>query len=116
MTVSFQTLHAGEDTVLQVSGEVDLDNRDELRTMISELVEAGVRRLVVDLTEVSFIDSSGLGALLGGRSSLVEVGGWMRLVISNPHVMKVFTITNLTEVFEIHSTRDQALVGPPSSA
>lgn len=85
MPVALATeLHDGDESAsLSVSGELDLASAPELRAAIGELLGAGIRHLEVDLDECSFLDSSGLGALLWGHHRLRAAGG--DLVAVNVH-------------------------------
>lgn len=100
-----------ERTVVSVSGEIDLATQGQLRNELNELIVAGKVDLVLDLTGVSFVDSTGLGALIGTRRRVHGFHGSLALVIPDDAVMKVFTITGLEKVFDIHTTLDDALAG-----
>lgn len=96
-------------TVVTVSGEIDLATQGQLRAQLNELIVAGKVNLVLDLSGVSFVDSTGLGALIGARRRVHAFNGSLALVIPNESVMKVFAITGLVKVFDIHDTLDAAL-------
>jgi anti-sigma B factor antagonist len=76
-----------------------------------ELVEEGHIRIIVNLEEVGFLDSSGLGALVGGLKRVNERGGRLVLVCPEGSPLKVLTITGLDKVFAIHGSVDDALRG-----
>jgi anti-sigma B factor antagonist len=97
--------------VLAVSGEVDVYTAPRLREKLVELVSAGHRQVVVDLDGVEFLDSTGLGVLVGGLKRLRSHEGDLALVCTQPRILKVFEITGLTKAFSIHSTVDQAVAG-----
>ncbi len=99
----------GEWTVLDVGGEVDLYTAPSLRDRIGQLAEAGASRIVVNLGDVGFIDSSGLGVLVQGLKRLREAGGDLALVVSDGPTLKVLAITGLDKVFAIHSSVPDAL-------
>jgi anti-sigma B factor antagonist len=96
-------------TVVTVSGEIDLATQGQLRAQLNDLVVAGHVDLVIDLSRVTFVDSTGLGALIGARRRVHAFHGSLSLVIPDESVMKVFTITGLEKVFAIHRTLDAAL-------
>lgn len=96
-------------TVVTVSGEIDLATQGQLRAKLNDLVVAGHVDLVLDLSGVDFVDSTGLGALIGTRRRVHAFHGSLALVIPNEAVMKVFTITGLEKVFDIHDTLEAAL-------
>ncbi|MGH9056731.1 MAG: STAS domain-containing protein [Acidimicrobiales bacterium] len=96
-------------TVLTVSGEVDVYSAPRLREKLVELVSQGHRQVVVDLEGVDFLDSTGLGVLVGGLKRLRSHDGDLSIVCSQARVLKVFEITGLTTVFNISDTVDEAL-------
>jgi anti-sigma B factor antagonist len=95
--------------VVDVKGEVDLYTSPRLREKIVELVEDGQIRIVVNLGEVGFLDSSGLGALVGALKRVNERGGRLVLACPDGSPLKVLTITGLDKVFAIHDSVDDAL-------
>ena len=111
MDLSFEKRAVGGKTVLAVSGDVDLHTAPQLRDRIRTLVDEGARALVIDMTGVEFLDSTGLGTLLGSRKQLVALDGRLALAGLSDHVLKVFEITSLDQVFDIHPTVDAALRG-----
>jgi anti-sigma B factor antagonist len=97
--------------VVAVSGEVDVYSAPTLKENLTDLLKSGVNTVVVDLTEVAFLDSTGLGALVEARSATTEVGGSLPLVCNQERILKLFAITGLDGVFSIHSTVDDAVSG-----
>ena len=95
--------------VIDLKGEVDLYTAPEFKQHLLEQVENGVLRVVVDFSDTTFIDSTTLGVLVGGVKRLRPVGGQLILVCSDRNIVKIFEITGLHRVFEIHSTREDAL-------
>jgi anti-sigma B factor antagonist len=98
-----------ETHVIQLGGEVDLYTAPEFKERLVELIENGKTKIVVDLSEATFIDSTTLGVLVGGVKRLRPAGGSLALVCSDQNITKIFEITGLDRVFPIHSTRDEAL-------
>jgi anti-sigma B factor antagonist len=94
--------------ILAVKGEVDVYTAPRLRERIVELVSQGKHQIVVDLEGVDFLDSTGLGVLVGGLKRLRSHDGDLSLVCTQPRILKVFEITGLTKVFSIHDTVDAA--------
>jgi anti-sigma B factor antagonist len=88
---------------------LDAHNSAELKDRFQRLLEEGGRRLVVDLSSVNFIDSSGLGALLSGYKNATQRGG--TLILSGPkaRVRAMFELTRLNRVFEIYPRLQEAL-------
>jgi anti-sigma B factor antagonist len=99
--------------VLQVTGEVDVYTAPALREHMQDLSAKGVVHLIVDLGRVDFLDSTGLGVLIGGLKRLREAGGSLALVICTPRVLRVFQITGLTKALAIHRSAEDAISADP---
>lgn len=93
----------GDVVVVAFAGEVDVYTASELRDAISKVLAAGHRRIVCDLTDVGFLDSTGLGVLVGRLKAVRMLEGQMRLVITAPRVLRNFKITGLEDVFAVDS-------------
>ena len=109
MEVSVSRPAADDVPVVAVSGEVDVYSAPELKQSLTGLLHAGAKSVVVDLTEVAFLDSTGLGALVEVRAAASESGGALPIVCSQERILKLFTITGLDGVFSIYSNVDEAL-------
>ena len=109
MDLSLATRPEGDRTVVEVGGEIDVYTAPSLRERLNELVAAGHYDLVVDMEKVEFLDSTGLGVLVGGLKRVRSYDGTLRLVCSQEKILKVFRITGLTKVFPIHATLQEAL-------
>jgi anti-sigma B factor antagonist len=105
-----------ETHVIELGGEVDLYTAPEFKERLVELIESGKTKIVVDLSDATFIDSTTLGVLVGGVKRLRPAGGSLALVCSDQNITKIFEITGLDRVFPIHETRDQALSSVASAA
>ena len=90
--------------LITVSGEVDLATSPDVDTAIIAAIESGSSSLVIDLTDVSFMDSSGLGVIVRGLKRCREADKDLDLVITNERVLKVFGITGLDQVIPIHDS------------
>jgi anti-sigma B factor antagonist len=96
--------------VLVVGGEVDYEVSPQLKVRLMKAIKAGTRRLVLDLTDVSFIDSTAIGVIAAAVERLDEVGGGSVAVVStHEKVMQIFEITGLDNVLTVHSSREDAL-------
>ncbi len=111
MDVSVASTTEGGVPVVAVSGEVDVYSAPALKERFAELVRSGASTLVVDLTDVAFLDSTGLGALVEARALTGDAGGTLPIVCTQERILKLFTITGLDSVFVIHPTVDDALAG-----
>lgn len=96
--------------VVAVHGEVDLFTVPEFKDRISRPIEAGKTRVIVDLSKVTFIDSSSLGVLIGAHKRLAaEAGSGLVVVVAERAIANTFKITGLDQVFEIVANREDAL-------
>ena len=99
-------------TVLSPQGEIDFATGPQLKSAITETLVAGEVHLVVDLLRVEFIESTGLGALIGGRRRAFAMGGSLSLVCAEEQMLKLFRITGLDKVFAIFPSLAAATVRP----
>lgn len=109
MEVSVTSHERGHYTVVEVVGEIDVYTASVLREKLAEIIDAEHTDVIVDLTGVGFLDSTGLGVLVGALKKVRGYGGRLLLVIDQEKVMKVFRITALTQVFTIHDSLEAAL-------
>ena len=101
---------AGKDShVVAVTGEIDLFTAPEFKQAVLSAIEAGAKRVVVDLIEVTFIDSSSLGVLIGAHRRLKARGGQLVVVCDRESILKTFRITGLDGVFTLAGSVDEAL-------
>ena len=97
-------------TVLEPKGKITIGVGDvALREAVSEALEAGARNILVDLGEVTTIDSSGIGELVSAYTTVTNRGGKLKLVNLPPKVTDILQITQLISVFEVFETVDEAL-------
>ncbi|MCW2785106.1 MAG: anti-anti-sigma factor [Marmoricola sp.] len=109
MDLSLDTRHQGDRTIVAVGGEIDVYTAPKLRDKITELVNAGHHDLLIDMENVEFLDSTGLGVLVGGLKKIRAQDGSMVLICSQDRLLKIFRITGLAKVFTIHPTEAAAL-------
>ena len=111
MELQLATRHEGEVSVVSARGEVDVFSAPGLDTELDALIAAGNPRLVVDLSEVAFLDSTGLGVLVKALKHAREAGGWLHLVITSDRIRKIFEITGLDASIPIFDTAQDAITG-----
>ena len=97
--------------VLRVSGEVDIQTSPILDEHLKSAHAEGASSIVVDLGEVTFLDSTGLSVLIAALKRCQSAGGSMRLVSPQPNVRRVLEVTGLTDVFQVESTLDEETPG-----
>ena len=96
-------------TILAVEGEIHVSTAPEFSELLNRAVDDGQIRLVLDLSGVAFIDSTGLSVLLNALRRVTRAGGAMALVCSNPTVLRLFEITRLDSTFDIYAELDPAV-------
>lgn len=107
--MSFEEVDQSTHVVLAPQGKFNLVAAPPLKTRIDDLVAAGRVRLIVDLHAVDFIDSSGLGALIGGLKSARQQGGDLRIAAAGEQVRAVLKLTNLDRILAPYTTIEEAL-------
>ena len=110
MNVTVETRSDGV-TVLRPSGRLDLLSAAQMKRRLAEEVAAGHPRLVIDLSDVPFIDSSGLGALIGGLKAARLAGGDLRIARPGEQVRVSLELTTLDRVLHPYPTLEAALAG-----
>jgi anti-sigma B factor antagonist len=95
--------------VVVVHGEADLHVAPELRDRFTAVIDDGAKRVLVDLSDTDFIDSMGLGVLLGSTKRLRADGGQLELIVTKPDIRRIFEITMLDRILAIHPSREVAL-------
>ncbi len=96
-----QLERADSESVVHLHGAIDLFNAAQLRTCIEELADGGERRIVLDMADLEFIDSSGLGALIAGMRRLRPTGGEIVLRSSRRTTTKLLEATGLIQVLTV---------------
>jgi anti-sigma B factor antagonist len=96
-------------TVVQVEGQLIVGNRQELKDLVGKAIDAGDRKFLIDFAGAGYIDSSGLGALVGLSRRVRDAGGELRLSGLNEDLRSLFELTKLDTLFAIADTPEQAL-------
>lgn len=98
----------GDVGLLKISGEVDVYTSPRLRTAMLEHLDGGCSSLIVDLADVDYLDSSGLGTLVAGLKRSKEQGGQVYLVSPKPRIVRVLEVTGLDQVFSVLGSVEEA--------
>jgi len=109
--MSFKITQQDDVTVIEVTGQLIVGNRQELKDDVIKLLESGSRKFLVDFEDTAYIDSSGLGVLVSLSKKIREKGGELRLANLNEDLRTLFELTKLDTLFFIASTREEALKG-----
>ena len=97
--------------VIDVEGTIDISTAPRLRELLIDLVSTDNCQLIVNMDKVEFLDSTGLGVLVGGLKRVRAHDGSLDLACTRERILKLFRITGLTNVFGIHQTVNQAIAG-----
>jgi anti-sigma B factor antagonist len=103
-------------TVVRISGEIDVFTSPRLREELLGIIDGGAQHLVVDLGEVTFLDSTGLGVLVGIYHRLRARDGTMSFVGANDRVRRVFHVTQLTKIFVLYNSLEDAIAAHEATA
>jgi anti-sigma B factor antagonist len=95
--------------VFELVGSLDIATSPTVRAALTSASERGNHRLIVDLTKVDFLDSTGLGALIGGQRRAKEFNGEVRLVAKEGQILRLLRITGLLKVFAVYARLEDAL-------
>ncbi len=106
MQLRIDDTQEGPRTILAVSGEVDLATAPNLRQRVVQAIDDGARQVVVDLSDVGFMDSTGLGVLIGGLKRLRQRDGNLVVVSPSEPVAKILEVTGLMDVLGVVDSVD----------
>ncbi|MGA8099343.1 MAG: STAS domain-containing protein [Candidatus Cybelea sp.] len=107
LTIDLKTEGGGETLIFKLRGSLDLATAPTIRAGLAEATEKGSQRLIVDLTQLEFLDSTGLGVLIGAHRRAAEHGGSFRLIVTDGPILRLLNITGLIGVFAVfHSLAD----------
>ena len=110
---TFEVAEYGRWAVMRVMGEIDMATAPRLRQHVQTVTARGPEGLVLDLDQVEFIDSTGLGVMVGAAKRMRINDGQLRIVCSQPHLNELFELTRLNEVFDLYETLEDALHDVP---
>lgn len=102
--MEMETRVEGEAAVVSCTGRLNMVAAPRLKSQVDEAIAGGTTKIVVDLSGTSFIDSSGLGALVSGLKAARQAGGDLRLAGAGEQVRTVLSLTNLDRVLRSHAT------------
>jgi anti-sigma B factor antagonist len=102
---------AGGAVVFRLDGRLDLVSAGETKACMVDTVKSGQRRLVVDMSNVDFVDSSGLGAIIGVLKAARQAGGDLRLARPTSQLISILELTMLNRVLRPYETVEEALAG-----
>ena len=109
LTIDVQAAEGGSAQVFVLHGSLDIATSPTARAALVEAADRGEHEIIVDLTRVEFLDSTGLGALIGAQRRAKEHGGQLRLVAGEGQILRLLRITGLLGVLPVYPNIDAAL-------
>jgi anti-sigma B factor antagonist len=109
--VEFQIIqrNANDVVILDIHGNLDSQSAPLLKVRLESLISFGHNKIVINLSDVDFIDSTGVGSLIFGQRIVNPISGGIHIIGLSPQNLNVFSVLNLTEVFSIMPTEDVAV-------
>jgi anti-sigma B factor antagonist len=108
LSIDLKTENNGETLLFKLRGSLDLATSHTIRAALSEAAQKGAHGLIIDLTQLEFLDSTGLGALIGAHRRAAERGGSLRLVVRDGPIARLLNITGLVGVFAVYHSLEDA--------
>ncbi|MEQ8190368.1 MAG: STAS domain-containing protein [Candidatus Eremiobacterota bacterium] len=96
---------------INIEGEIDVYTSPKVKEALNDLIQKGNNNIIVNLEGVSYIDSTGLGVLIGALKRVKENNGDIKLVCTNLQIKKIFDITGLVKIFELYDSEELAIKG-----
>lgn len=109
MDLALSSSLVGSVHVLRVGGEIDMDTAPVLREELVRLLHQGRARIVIDMSGVTFLDSSGIHVLIGSLRRARSLHGWLRVAGVDDHLHRVFEVANLLTVLPTYASVDDAI-------
>lgn len=113
---TFEVAYYGRWAAMRVTGEIDMATAPRLRQHVLTVTARNPEGLVLDLDRVDFIDSTGLGVMVGAAKRMRMIDGGFRIVCSQTHLNDLFKITRLDEVFDLYESLEDALSTVPGAS
>jgi anti-sigma B factor antagonist len=107
--IDIKTERDGDMVIFRLSGSLDIATSPAARAALLEATDEGKHEIIVDLTQVEFLDSTGLGALIGSHRRALEKGGRVRFVTPDGQIARLLHITGLVRVLAVYHSLDDAL-------
>ncbi|HVR45767.1 MAG TPA: STAS domain-containing protein [Candidatus Binatia bacterium] len=108
MSIDLKTEDAGDTLVFRLRGSLDLATAPTVRAALNDATDNDSHHIIVDLTQLEFLDSTGLGVLIGAHRRTAEHGGSLRLVVHDGPISRLLHITGLIGVFAVYHSLDDA--------
>jgi len=110
LSIDVQTSDDGMTHFFVLHGDLDVATSPALRAMLVDAASNGKHHIIVDLSSLEFLDSTGLGALIGANKRAQESGGEVRLVTQEGQILRLLSITGLLDIFRVYPSIEDALL------
>ncbi|TDX51176.1 SpoIIAA-like anti-anti-sigma regulatory factor [Orenia marismortui] len=107
MKLSFKKIN--NSLIIRLEGEFDLHTADHFKEKLEEKINDTIRNIILNLDGIKFIDSSGLGAILGTYKRITKTGGSLAMVKVTPQVERIFELSGILKIIKIYSSEEEAL-------
>ncbi len=111
LSVEIHPEHDGDAIVYRLSGSLDMATAPSLRAALVEAADEGKHDIIVDCSHLEFLDSTGLGSLIGAHKRALEHGGRVRLIVNEGPIQRLLSITGLMDVLAVYTSVEAALEG-----
>lgn len=108
LSIDLKTEDGGGTLVFRLRGSLDLATAPTVRAALTDATDKGGHHIVVDLTQLEFLDSTGLGVLIGAHRRAAERGGSLRLIVHDGPISRLLNITGLIGVFAVYHSLEDA--------
>jgi len=108
LSIDLKSERKGETLVFALRGSLDLATSPTVKAALSDAIERGESKLIVDLRQLEFLDSTGLSVLIGAHRRAAERAGSLRLIVSEGQILRLLTITGLIAVFAVYRSMEDA--------
>lgn len=104
----YEVSRLNEKILLKLEGDIDIAVAPQLREVLEKIIGEGVKKIVIDITNVPFIDSTGLGLFVNAYKKVNQRGGWVAFVGASRAIRKIFQLTKLEVLFKFCDTIEEA--------
>jgi anti-sigma B factor antagonist len=108
LSIDLKTEDGGETLVFRLRGSLDLATAPAVRAALTDATDRGSHNMIVDLTQLEFLDSTGLGVLIGAHRRTTERGKTLRLIVNDGPILRLLNITGLIVVFAVYRSMEDA--------
>jgi anti-sigma B factor antagonist len=108
LSIDLKTEDAGDTLVFRLRGSLDLATAPTVRAALNDATDNDSHHIIVDLTQLEFLDSTGLGVLIGAHRRAAEHGGSLRLIVHDGSIARLLNITGLIAVFAVYHSLEDA--------